>query len=333
MPDDAAGEDDYRVVVGEECFDWRQLPDSGLAEALDTLAELLEPLADGHRAAFLDAAYDTECRPSVTLLDALYTPDAGLPTDERRLLQQLLQKCRIVSPGEADLPCPVRRADAPDSDWRESSWGMAHALARAAAGRATSCLWPSYASAAQDWPSGWITVARRTEAGEDAVRLHLLRLPGETPGFWRAIFTAESVPAERFFDLTPDAFPDLLFAESLRLNHFKGAYVDVLPWLVALLGALNDQFTQALSACAGDQKQVIARFAAMGLDISPESPNTKRNAKAWEQRNVAYEDGVEYRCEWHGKRLWDRDRVHFSLPIPAQGNRVLIGIFADHLDT
>jgi hypothetical protein len=47
---------------------------------------------------------------------------------------------------------------------------------------------------------------------------------------------------------------------------------------------------------------------------------------------VEYGGGI-YRCEWHGKRLWDRDRVHFSLPIAARDDRVLIGIFVGHLDT
>ncbi|MER5820986.1 hypothetical protein [Streptomyces mirabilis] len=319
---------DYRVVVGEECFDWRSLTGSGLRDALDTLAELLQPLADGRTAAFMEPAYDTECRPSVALIDALYSPDGGLPHDERVRLQQLLNKCRRVEPDEADLPQPVRVADGP---WREPSWGIAHALARAATGRAMSCLLVPYAME-PDWSSGWLTVTRTTEAGHDEVKVHVLRLPEDAPDFWRGLLIHEHVPAERFFTFTQDAFPLLLFADSLRLHHFKGTYADVLPWLVQLLGALNDHFIRTLADCGGDQKQVIRRFGALGLDISPESPNTKKNVKAWEQRKVHY-DGGTYRCEWHGKRLWDRDRVHFSLPIPAYDDRILVGIFVGHLAT
>ncbi|WP_155056293.1 hypothetical protein [Streptomyces blattellae] len=321
-------DDDYRVVVGEECFDWRELTDSGLRDALDTLAELLQPLADGRKAAFMEPAYKTECRPSVTLEDALYSPDSVLPRDERVRLLKLLGKCRGVEPGEADLPQSVRVAQGP---WREPSWGTAHALARAAAGRAMSCLLVPYATE-PDWPSGWLTVTRTTEEGHDEVKVHVLRRPEDAPGFWRGLLTHERVPAERFFIYTQDAFPQLLFADSLRLHHFKGGYADVLPWLVRLLGALNDHFPRTLADCGGDQKQVIRRFAALDLDISPESPNTKKNAKAWELRNVHY-DGGTYRCEWHGKRLFDRDRVHFSLPIPAYEDRILVGIFVGHLAT
>ncbi|WAL73013.1 hypothetical protein OU787_16780 [Kitasatospora sp. YST-16] len=326
----AAADDaeDYRVVVAEECFDWREMTDSSLREALDTLAAVLQPLADGRKAAFMGPAYDVECRPSVSLIDALYSPDGGLPRDKRALLQQLLGKCRRVEPDEADLPQPVRVADAP---WREPSWGAAHALSRAATGRGMSCLLVSYATE-PDWPSGWLTVTRTTETGQDEVKMHVLRHPDDTPGFWRGLLTHESIPAERFFSLVDEAFPRLLFADSLRLHHFKGAYADVLPWLVKLLGALDDHFTMTLAECGGDQTQVVRRFSALGLDISPESPNTKKNAKAWEQRNVDYGGGT-FRCEWHGKRLWDRDRVHFSLPIAEYGDRILIGIFVEHLAT
>ncbi|MDX3454033.1 hypothetical protein PV396_19135 [Streptomyces sp. ME02-8801-2C] len=328
--EDSHGEDDYRVVIGEECFDWRALTDTERRDALDALAEVLEPLADGRRTAFLEPAYDTECLPSVTLTDALYTKDGGLPPDERRLLGSLLDKCRMVEPEESDLPQPVRVVEGP---WQEPSWGVTHALSRAAAGRATTCLLTWHAPGREDWPSGWITVEREPVDSHDGVQVHLLRAPEDTPGFWRGVYTHEThepVSADRFFTLTEDAFPGLLFAESLSLSRFKGSYAEVLPWLVQLLGALSDHFAHTLAACSGDQNQVMARFSAMDLDISPESANTKKNAKAWAERNVTYR-GSTYRCEWHGKRLWDRDRVHFSLPIPAYDDRVLVGVFRDHL--
>ncbi|WP_327402714.1 hypothetical protein OG194_22995 [Streptomyces sp. NBC_01288] len=325
---DATAEDDYRVVVGEECFDWRELTDSDLQDALDLLAELLEPLADGRTAALMEPAYEAECRPSLALFDVLYSPDGGLPRDKRVRLQKLLGKCRRVEPDEADLPQPVRVADGP---WREPSWGTAHALARAAEGRAMSCLLAPYAKE-PDWPSGWLTVTRTTETGHDEVKAHVLRTPEDAPGFWRGLLTREPVPAAHFLTFTGDAFPRLLFADSLNLHHFKGSYAEVLPWLVKLLGALNDHFTQTLADCGGDLSQVIRRFDTMDLEISPESANTKKNAKAWEQRNVDHGGGT-YRCDWHGKRLYDRDRVHFSLPIPERDGRILVGIFVGHLAT
>lgn len=106
----------------------------------------------------------------------------------------------------------------------------------------------------------------------------------------------------------------------------------MLPWLVELLGHVNDHFAAELSNCNGVTSQVQARFSAWGVDISPESPSTRQHASAWAQRTVRY-GGADRRCDWHGKRLWDRDRVHFSRPIADLGNRILIGIFTSHLDT
>lgn len=177
-------------------------------------------------------------------------------------------------------------------------------------------------------PSGWITVERQT----DQIRLHLLRHPTDAPVFWREVYVRDHIMEERFFTLAELAFSRLLVASSLSFRRFRGAYAEVLPWLVRLLGAVNDHFAQELAQRGGDQNQVMARFSVLGLDISPESPQTKKNAKARAERLVPYED-AQYRCEWHGKRVWDRDRVHFSLPIAEHDGRILIGAFVGHLST
>ncbi|MFI1884954.1 hypothetical protein [Streptomyces jumonjinensis] len=328
MPD--VPDDDYRVVLGEESLDWRGLTKSELSKALDTLSDLLEPLANGRSAAIMVPAYETECLPSVTLTEALYSRDSELPLEERRRLQLLLDKCQDVEPGYEDLPSLVQLDGGPQ---RETSWGMAHALARAATGRSMSCLLlPLDGASASDHPTGWITVRRQTGTEQDEVELHLLQTAEDSLVFWRGVITREKVPEEEFFALASTAFPDLLFAPSLRFNRFKGSHQEVLTWLVGLLGLLNDHFSHTLADCGGDQKKVQDRFKAMGADISPESPNTKRNAKAWAERLVDY-SGEHHRCEWHGKRRWDCDRVHFSLPLKAHANRVLIGVFVDHLST
>lgn len=332
MPNEHDGDDDYRVVLDEQCLDWRLLSPDALSHTLDALADLLEPIADGRTTALMDLAYEVECLPSLKLAEALYSSRGGLPPDERRRLQVLLDKCRVLEPETADLPPQTRRND---GAWHESSWGMAHALARGAEGRSMSCLvGPSSTSPdhCAGWPSGWLAVERDTGSLRHQVDVHLLRAPDDLVSFWRAIFTREQVTPDRFFTLTESAFPRLLFASSLKFHHFRGKYTEILPWLVHLLGLLNDHFAEVLSSCGGDQKKVRDHFKALGADISPESPNTKKNAKAWEQRTVLFQE-ERHRCEWHGKRLWDRDRVHFSLPLQAHDGRVLIGIFTDHLDT
>jgi hypothetical protein len=319
-------DDDYRVVLDEESLAWGNVEADELAQLLVRLADLLAPLADGRRAAFLDIAYDVVCWQSVTLMDLLYSPDPRVPRDARVRLQELFQKCHLIDDsalGEQDIPRSVRF----DGDeWAEPSWGVSHALRRASSGRGMSCL--VVPKSPRTGASGWTVV----ECDSMFVDIHVHSAPASLAGFWRGLYGREAVPERDFFELAPHAFPELLFASSLRFNAFDGAYAVVSPWLVLLLGAVNDHFADAIMEHHGDQNQVIALFSAMGLDISPESPKTKHNAKAWSQRLVEY-GGVEHRCEWHGKRQWDRDRVHFSLPLQEHDGRVLIGIFAEHLAT
>ncbi|WP_432124400.1 hypothetical protein [Streptomyces sp. C10-9-1] len=313
-------DDDYRVVIDENSLNWRDASDDELDHLIHTFAELLAPFADGRQAVLMTSAYSVECWAQVTLVNLSYTQDQRVPRDDRVRLARLLDKCRAVEPVEEDLSPTVRIGDVSV----EPSFGLGHAMARARTGRSMSCLIVPRGL----HPSGWVTVD--SDAGP--VELHLLTGSETAPQFWRGVFSREQVTEHGFFSLADHAFPGLIFADDLAFHHFDGRYEDVRSWLVELLGAISDDFADSLTHHKGDQNQVMAVFSARGLDISPESPQTRKNASAWAQRLVTYKER-EYRCEWHGKRLWDRDRVHFSLPIPEHGNRVLIGIFTEHLGT
>ncbi|MFE9425307.1 hypothetical protein ACFYNO_20305 [Kitasatospora sp. NPDC006697] len=313
-------DDDYRVVIDEDSLDWRDADDDELGHLVHLFAELLAPFADGRQAAVMIPAYSVECWEQVTLADLAYTQDRRVPRDDRVRLARLLDKCRAIEPVEEDLSPTVRIGGMSV----EPSFGLGHVVARARTGRSMSCLIVPRGPR----PAGWATV----ESDAGPVELHLLTDPGAAPLFWRGVIGREQVPEREFFVLADRAFPGLVYADDLAFRHFDGSYEDVRSWLVDLLGAISDDFADVLTRHKGDQNQVMAVFSARGLDISPESPQTRKNASAWDQRLVTYK-GHDYRCEWHGKRLWDRDRVHFSLPIPEHGNRVLIGIFTEHLGT
>lgn len=317
-----SADDDYRVVVDEGSLDWRGRTDEALRDTVDNFADLLEPLADGRQVGLIDDVYSIECWESVNLMDISYTPDRRVSRDSRVRLARLLDKCRTIELQDDDIPESIRLHDVE----MEPSWGMAHVLARAASGRSMSCLIvpPSV------HPSGWTAV--QYVADQRATEIHILTDPAYVPDFWRGIFERESVSEPTFFGLAHEAYPRLMFAEDLTFHRFWGAYADVLPWLVKLLGGINDHFAEAVERLHGDRNRIIAEFSAYGLTVSPDSPLTHKNTKAWGERLVQF-DGDEYRCEWHGKRLWNHDRVHFSLPIVKYQNRVLIGLFVDHLTT
>ncbi|MEV3963673.1 hypothetical protein AB0M34_22735 [Nocardia sp. NPDC050193] len=247
-------------------------------------------------------------------------PDDKVPRDTRVRLARLRDKCRAVTPSEADLPQEIRV----HGTTRETSWGMAHALNRCAAGWMTSCL----VVHSPLWSSGWISVEHESGRTE----LHILTDETEIPDFWRGVILREQVPEASFFAMAASAFPGLLLADSLGFHHFRGVYTEVLPWVVRVLAAVDDHFAEILAEHHGDHNRVISEFSALGIDISPESPKTKKDGKAWAQRSIEYR-GREYRCEWHGKRLCDRDRIHFSLPLAEHDGKILIGVFDGHLDT
>jgi hypothetical protein len=191
-------DDDYRVVVDEEGLDWRGQTDANLNIIVDRFADLLEPLADGRQVAIMTSAYSMECWESVTLVEISYTANPRVSRDTRVRLARLLDKCRAIDPREDDdIPQPIQL----HGIRREPSWGMAHALARAAAGRAMSCLM----GPAADILPGWTTIER--EADRIELDIHVLTDPDQLPGFWRGVFDRESVPEGLFLGFAELAFP------------------------------------------------------------------------------------------------------------------------------
>lgn len=107
-----------------------------------------------------------------------------------------------------------------------------------------------------------------------------------------------------------------------------------MPAIVKHLGWLNDKAIAAFK----DPQQVIRVAGSDGFDISPESPNTHRDASAMNERTIAIE-GEALCCEWHMKFTKTQGRIHFC-PFPKSrkektllvtGNRVVVGVVAPHL--
>jgi hypothetical protein len=311
-------DDEYRVVVDEESLDFRLLQRISLSAAVDEFNDMLRQLVRARQVALLGPAYSVECWEGLQLADVRSIPSNVLDRDARLLFAELLDRCQHIEPAETDIPDPVSI----DGEMRDNrSWGIAHALARAVGGVASSCL----RMPTGGWPSGWTQVRH----GDGNIHIHFMDSEMEKLRFWRGVFAHEKITDEAFFQLCAYAFPQLVFAESLRLGSFTAGRVEILSWLVRLFSAVNDNFANALHRHSGSPDPIMREFAAADVTISPESPNTHRNKQAWAQRLVVF-GGVQHRCEWHGKRQRGYpDRVHFSLP-NAEG-KILVGIFTSHL--
>jgi hypothetical protein len=167
-------------------------------------------------------------------------------------------------------------------------------------------------------------------------KLYLVGTASEAVTFYQAAIEIGRFSEKSLIHYAALAFPNLYFHSDLerQIANFSTKYQDGLrSMLVEALIALNDQLFSLLIAHT-DLREVAKQFRGItAFEISPESPNTHRNANAMRERDVVF--GTErIRCEWHLKLRPDRDRIHFYFGrTKVAPGKILIGIFCRHLPT
>lgn len=324
MPD-ADGGEPYRFVVDESSFDFRGLAEERLTALLNDFSDALETLARQHRVAVSPWWYETECAEGRELYEVLYEGEVPrVDRDARLRMVRLMDRCPSWDTELAGMPDQIEV----NGEVLELALSIGYAWWWTRWGRHVACLvFPSGKR------HGWhpVTMGDRTEQ-ESVAEVFFFADASLISEFWRSLFAREDIKEADFFDHAREAFPNLIFAESLSFRKFDGSYREMRDWVVRVLSVIHDRFANALSAHSGRPNEVQAELGRFGLDLSPESPNTRSKTKIMKQRDVAYA-GEIYRCEWHAKKEPHRNRVHFSLPDPRIGHRILIGIFIAHLDT
>ena len=150
--------------------------------------------------------------------------------------------------------------------------------------------------------------------------------------FWRHLFEFEDVSERDFFALCGLAFPRLVMHPDLSFAKFEGAYRDLRTRVVRALGGICDHFAEACRRCHGLPREIQAEMGSHHVELSPESPNTRSSERLMQLRRRDYA-GQTFICEWHAKIEPHRNRIHFALPAPELGGKILVGIFVDHLPT
>ncbi|MBQ0987717.1 hypothetical protein KBZ10_24995 [Streptomyces sp. F63] len=319
MPGAESGEP-YRFVVDESSFDFRGLTEDRLTDLLNDFSDALTELREQHGIAVSPWWSETECADGVELYEILYggaEPRAG--RDARLRMAGLMDRCPSWDTELPGLPDQVEIAGVV----QELAWSVGYALWQGVRGHNVGCLvFPAVGR------RGWHPVT----GGETGADVYFIAETSALAGFWRELFVRENVPEGDFFARAAAAFPGLVFAESLTFRKFDGSYQDLRDWVVNVLAVVHDHFTDALAAHPGNTRAVQQLLGSHGITLSPESVKTRSKTKIMKQRDVKHE-GEIYRCEWHAKQHPARNRVHFSLPAPRLGQRILVGIFVDHLDT
>jgi hypothetical protein len=314
--------------VDETSFDFRELTGEQLTALLDDFNDSFEELRKRHtdKVAFSTSWYEAECVDGLQIYQVLF--EHALPDVDRDTLMRtrlLMDRCPSWDTEPFDGPELVEV----DGEVKVEAQSIGYAWHHARGGRHTACVVFPVAQRL-----GWHAVSAVEGPSDDpeSVDVFFLAEPAALTDFWRSLFKLENVAEAEFLDRAREAFPGLVFADSLSFGKFDGAYRDLRDWVVDVLSVVQDHFADALRKHAGQPDRVQDELKPYRLTLSPESSNTHRNKKAMRQRDVKH-DGETYRCEWHAKKDGHRNRVHFSLPEQRLGGRILIGIFVDHLDT
>lgn len=166
-----------------------------------------------------------------------------------------------------------------------------------------------------------------------------IRSKDELEYFYRRWIVSTSQPENVFFEYSCLAFKNTFFHNTLNFNSFSDRYENLLPCIVEHLSFLNDSIQNIFIEQKNQPNQITAHASASNIDVSPESPQTHRNASAMREREVDV-SGENICCEWHTKIFLDKDRIHFHPGLNQSEEvdkvtcgRVIVGIFAEHLST
>lgn len=157
-------------------------------------------------------------------------------------------------------------------------------------------------------------------------------------GALRKHYMAAKVEEKYFSAFCEGMFPDIYFHESAdKIKNLGVSYEDNINSLISYFSYLNDYASDHFD-CEEDSV-IIANAGSKGVMISPESPKTRRNSKAMEEREVVI-NGDVLCCEWHAKVTNTHGRIHFyarkhrsdKLKV-VTGEKVVVGVMANHLTT
>lgn len=189
-------------------------------------------------------------------------------------------------------------------------------------------------------------VATTTATG--SIEVHFVGDDSGRKQFWRTAITLEGDNLNSLVRYAEHAYPDLHFVGNVLLDadHLAGGYLASRQRVRFALAILNDwgswTFAHPPPAISPEDtlpphlderpsNQLIEhRFSGFGLVAAPENPNVRSHRISREARQTVIDERTLY-CEWHIKLEPHRNRIHFHAPVPESGNRVVIGMIAEHL--
>lgn len=186
----------------------------------------------------------------------------------------------------------------------------------------------------------------RTKSATGETRVRWVRDEIGHVNFWRDVIELND-SEERLVELAKNAFPSLFFVENVwrGIGDFNGGYRAVSVKLRRALSVLNDHGAWVFTASPPNLRQdepkrddggmptnqlIQQRFSGLGLTVSPEAIEVRRDGNCRRAREVTVRGRLLY-CEWHEKFEPHQNRIYFHPPVEESDNRTVIGFLTRHL--
>lgn len=168
--------------------------------------------------------------------------------------------------------------------------------------------------------------------------VYALLTKDDLPNYTRWMIQKCQLSEDEFFSFWERAFPRLQKSDDLTFRRFEGTYESLRQEVIKHLSFLNDHFIQLWQQCNMYFPCFKRRAKSeYGIDFSNESHNTRKSAKKMKLREAIFshkQASEPVICEIHTKISPTINRIHLHPPITEiSGDKVLIGIFVDHLNT
>ncbi len=330
-----------RFCLEETSFRLPKLKKIALSARIAALLDLMDQCrSDGHRILRHHSLESVELQPGVLLAELLYVRHPDLDDTLRRRLQLAIDRCQHLEDAAPDSEDASAASEVKIDEADPSVLQVGAETVREA---------PSIAFVHQQRTDGKAVACLVLDQGPRLPGRHLVtyrartwdlhfiaQAAGQLRAFYREIAEIEDLDKHAYFGVAELAFPELHFAGGLsqQWNAMKQPYRQLRPMVTQHLAMLNDHFPAIFAQHKGQpdpiMREVRARF---GIELSPESPGTRRNKAAIRQRLVQVGPHT-LPCQWHTKLSRTAGRIHFHPGDPhILGGKLLIGLFADHLDT
>lgn len=167
--------------------------------------------------------------------------------------------------------------------------------------------------------------------------MYIASTPADLPIALRKHYISSKIEQKYFPEFCKHMFEKIYFFSSPdKIKDLGVKYEDNIEKIIKHLAYLND-FAIFDFADSDQDKLIIGKAGAKGVEISPEGVKTRHNADAMNERCISI-NGETVCCEWHTKIEETRGRIHFYAwtnrpdKVTAEvGNKLIVGVFADHL--